>query len=107
MKRATSVALLLTLVGLTLAGIHPVISVATLAGLFPSELAHPSLVAIVVLMGWSIALSTAPLSGTTLALQGRFGIPATAFLRWNFRYTLVGLAAGCGLLGMLDYFGFA
>ena len=98
-----AIPLLCLLVVITLCGIHPVISVATLAGLFPPHLRAPDVVAVVVLMAWSITLGTSPVSGTTLALQGRFGIPSTYFLRWNLRYSLVGLASGCGTLAVADY----
>ncbi len=54
------------------------------------------------LMAWSVALGASPFSGATLALQGRFGIPSTQFLRWNFRYMLVGLAFGSLLLTVYD-----
>ncbi|MCB1746786.1 MAG: hypothetical protein H6977_15365 [Gammaproteobacteria bacterium] len=99
--------LLFTLVALTLVGIHPVISVATLSGLFPTTLAAPDLVGIVVLMAWSVALGTSPFSGTALALQGRFGIPATRFLRWNLAYLAIGLVLASAVLLAADYFAWA
>ncbi len=34
--------------------------------------------------------------------QGRFGIPSTKFLRWNFRYMLVSLVFGSLLLAVYD-----
>ncbi|MEQ8661853.1 MAG: hypothetical protein RLW62_13645, partial [Gammaproteobacteria bacterium] len=102
-----AIALLALLVVLTLVGIHPVISVATLSGLFPPQLAHPSLVGIVILMAWSVALGTSPFSGTTLAMQGRFGIPSTRFLRWNLHYLLVGFVLASAVLVAVDYFALA
>lgn len=99
--------LLCALVVVTLCGIHPVISVATLASLFPAQLQAPDVLAAVVLMAWSITLGTSPVSGTTLAMQGRFGIPSTRFLRWNLRYSGFGLASGCALLALADYFAWA
>jgi hypothetical protein len=102
-QASSTIPLLFALVGLTLVGIHPVISVATLSGLFPPVLTAPDLMAIVVLMSWSIALGTSPFSGTTLAMQGRFGIPSVAFLRWNMPFTLVGLGCGSVLLYLLDH----
>jgi hypothetical protein len=101
------VPLLCLLVVVTLCGIHPVISVATLASLFPTELAAPDVLAAVVLMAWAITLGTSPVSGTTLAMQGRFGIPSTRFLRWNLGYSAAGLASGCAILALADYFGWA
>ena len=99
-----AVPLLCLLVVVTLCGIHPVISVATLASLFPAHLQAPDVLAVVVLMAWSITLGTSPVSGTTLAMQGRFGIPSTHFLRWNLAYSAVGLASGCAILAAADYF---
>ena len=96
--------LLLVLVSLAMVGVHPVISVATLSGLFPAELMRPDLVAMVVLMAWSIALGASPFSGTTLAMQGRFGIPSTRFVRWNFSYLLAGLIFASALLAAVDPF---
>ena len=102
---SAAVPLLVALVVITLCGIHPVISVATLSGLFPAHLTAPNVVATVALMAWSVTLATSPFSGTTLALQGRFGISATHFLRWNFRYTLVGLATSSALLVLAGGYG--
>lgn len=91
--------LLVVLVVLSLAGFHPVIGISTMAGFFPPILSNPDHVAIIVLMAWSIALGTSPLSGTTLAMQGRFGIPATRFFGWNIRFSLSGLVIAALLLG--------
>lgn len=102
-----AIPLLAVLVTLTLVGIHPVISVAALSGLFPARLTHPDLVGMVILMAWSVALGTSPFSGTTLAMQGRFGIPATRFLRWNLRYLLVGFVLASAVLVVVDYFAVA
>ncbi len=102
-----AIPLLCALVIVTLCGIHPVISVATLASLFPAHLQAPDVLAVVVLMAWSITLGTSPVSGTTLAMQGRFGIPSTHFLSWNLTYSAVGLASGCAILALADYFAWA
>ena len=98
----STIPLFALLVALTLVGIHPVISAATMSGLFPTSLSAPDTVAAVVLMAWSVALGTAPISGATLALQGRFGIPSVRFLRWNLPFTLCGLVCGSLLLALFD-----
>ena len=103
-RSVEGVPLLLALVSLTMVGVHPVISVATVSGLFPAELVRPDLVAMVVLMAWSVALGASPFSGTTLAMQGRFGIPSTRFVRWNFSYLLAGLIFASVLLTVVDSF---
>lgn len=94
--------LLFTLVALTLLGIHPVISTATLSGLFPQPLGNPDLVAMTILMAWALALGTSPFGGTTLFMQGRFGIRATRFVRWNAPYTAAGLVFATLILIGLD-----
>ena len=96
---------MLLLVALTLVGIHPVISVATLSGLFPPALSRPDLVAAIVLMAWTASLGTSPFSGTALAMQGRFGLPAPAFLRWNLDYTAAAVVAGACVLWTAGYCG--
>ena len=58
-------------------------------------------------MAWSVALGTSPFSGTALALQGRFGIPATRFLRWNLAYLAIGLVLASAVLLAADYFAWA
>ena len=99
---AEAIGLMCVLAGLSLVGVHPVISIASLASLFPPVVSHPDLIALMALMAWSVALGASPFSGATLALQGRFGIPSTQFLRWNFRYMLVGLVFGSLLLTVYD-----
>lgn len=48
-------------------------------------------------MTWALGVSLSPLSGTHLAMQGRYGISSYAFTRWNLGYVglllLVQLAA--------------
>ncbi len=78
--------LLLVLVGISGLGVHPVISIATAGGLFAPWVSDPNLLALVFLMTWALGVSLSPLSGTHLAMQGRYGIASYSFTRWNLKY---------------------
>ena len=89
--------LLLALVVISGLGVHPVISIATAGSLFSPWVEDPNLLALVFLMAWALGVSLSPLSGTHLAMQGRYGLSSYAFTRWNTGYValllLVQLAA--------------
>jgi hypothetical protein len=92
----TSAALTLAaMVVLAVLGVHPVISISTVAVLAAPSRPDPNLLAMVFLMAWSIGAATSPLSGLHLILQGRYGIPGRRLFRWNLGYstTLVMLCA--------------
>jgi hypothetical protein len=85
---ATQAGLLLVLmVTVSALGVHPVISIATAHGLLAPLAPEPNLIGITYLMAWAAGVSSSPLSGMHLAMQGRFGIDARGFLRWNGRFT--------------------
>lgn len=84
--------LLVLMVGAAVAGVHPVISIATAHGLLVPLAPDPNLLGITFLMTWATGVAASPLSGMHLGMQGRFGIDARAFLRWNARFTLLMLA---------------
>jgi hypothetical protein len=86
---ATEASLLLMLmVGLSAAGVHPVISIATAHGLLAPLAPDPNLMGITYLMAWAAGVSSSPLSGMHLAMYGRYGIDPRGFLRWNGGFTL-------------------
>lgn len=93
--------LLLVLVGVSALGIHPVISISTAGGLFAPWVSDPNLLALVFLMTWALGVSISPLSGTHLAMQGRYGLSAYAFSRWNLGF--VGVMLLIHLLALLVY----
>lgn len=80
--------LLVLMVLASVAGVHPVISIATAHGLLAPLSPDPNLMGITYLMAWSAGVSSSPLSGMHLAMQGRFGVDARSFLRWNWAFTL-------------------
>jgi hypothetical protein len=94
--------LLLLMVGLSVVGVHPVISIATAHGLLAPLAPDPNLIGITFLMAWAQGVSISPLSGMHLGMQGRFGIDPRGFLRWNGSYTLFMLALDTGVLHLYE-----
>ncbi len=90
--------LLLLMVGLSAAGVHPVISIATAHGALVPLAPDPNLMGITYLMAWAQGVAISPLSGMHLGMQGRFGIDSRGFLRWNGGFTLFMLAVDVSVL---------
>ncbi len=84
--------LLLGMVLLSLFGIHPVISVTTASGLILPASPDPDLLAMTFLMTWATGVCISPFSGLSLAIQGRYGINAFSFPRWNGLFVVLLLA---------------
>lgn len=96
---ATEASLLLVLmVAVSAAGVHPVISIATAHGILAPLDPDPNLMGITYLMTWAAGVSSSPFSGMHLAMHGRFGIDSRGFLRWNGGFTLFMLAVDVGVL---------
>jgi hypothetical protein len=85
---AESAATLTAMIGLAMLGIHPVISIATASAWLLPLAPDPVLLALVFCQSWAIGLAVGPMSGIHLALQGRYGLSATAMARGNMRYGL-------------------
>jgi hypothetical protein len=90
--------LLLSLVGLSVVGIHPVIGISTLAGLLAPLSPDPNLLALVYLMAWALAITASPFSGLHLGLQGRYGIDSHLCPRLGWRFALFVLAVDSAAL---------
>jgi hypothetical protein len=93
--------LLICMVVVSVLGIHPVISIATAGGIFSPLGADPNLLGITFLMTWAIGVSTTPLSGLHLMIQGRYNIRALTLLRLNAGFAVVMM--GCAVLVMHSY----
>ncbi|WP_207061295.1 hypothetical protein [Motiliproteus sp. SC1-56] len=97
----------LAITGLSLLGVHPIISIALAGSLLAPLAPDHTLLAVVFLAAWGMGSAVGPLSGMNLAIQGRYGIEALSMSRWNLGYTAVmslliclalyGLAAWRGL----------
>lgn len=88
----TATLTLVVMVALAAAGVHPVISISTVAALIQATHPDPDLMAVMFLMSWAIGVAGSPLSGLHLVLQGRYGIGGWNFTRWNVRYVCIMLA---------------
>lgn len=84
--------LLFVLVSLSVVGVHPVIGISVASGILAPLSPDPELLAVTYLMAWATGVSVSPFSGMHLGMQGRFGVPAAGFLRWNGPFTLAMLA---------------
>lgn len=81
--------LLVLMVALSVAGVHPVISIATASGVLAPLSPDPNLMGVTYLMAWAAGVSSSPFSGMHLGMQGRFHINALGFLRWNGSFNLL------------------
>lgn len=81
--------LLVAMTAVSVAGVHPVTSIAVASGVLMPSVSDPNLLGITFLMSWSAGVSISPFSGMHLGMQGRYGVNAFGFLRWNVRFTLL------------------
>lgn len=93
--------LLAVMVAISVLGIHPVISIATAGGILSPLGVDPNLLGITFLMTWAIGVSTTPLSGLHLMIQGRYNIRAFTLVKLNARFALVMM--GCATAVMQLY----
>lgn len=84
--------LLLGMVAVSVLGVHPVISIATSGGILAPLGVDPNLLGITFLMTWAIGVSTTPLSGLHLMIQGRYQVRGMTLLRMNSLFALAMLA---------------
>ncbi|MFC6672320.1 hypothetical protein ACFQDL_21295 [Marinobacterium aestuariivivens] len=86
-------------------GIHPLISVSSLAGMLLPITDNLDLLALSILMSWSLGVILSPCSGTHLAMQGRFGISGFRMMAWNWRFCLLLFALDALVLGLFERLG--
>lgn len=91
-------AMLVTTLAVSMIGVHPVIVVSTAAALLAPIDPDPTLLAMVFSMGWGIGCAVNPLSGTILALHGRYGINNWALARSNLAFAATLCIFAIGLL---------
>ncbi|MDZ7753454.1 MAG: hypothetical protein U5S82_17870 [Gammaproteobacteria bacterium] len=87
---------LLVIVAAAVAGIHPVVTIATFGTLLAPLEPNPHLLAMSYLAGWAIGLPISPFSGVGLALQGRYHVRAGDIIRWNYPWGLAMMALTVG-----------
>ena len=81
--------LLLVMLLLSLLGVHPVISIATVSGLLLPTQPPMDLLAMVFLACWGIGTACGPMSGMNLSLRGRYFITAKQTLKNNLHYGVI------------------
>lgn len=90
--------LLLGMLVLSLVGVHPVISIATVSGILVPTNPPMDLLAMVFLASWAIGTTCSPLSGMNLSLRGRYLISSNHVLWGNLHYgVLMWIAASISL----------
>lgn len=75
--------LLLGMVTLSILGIHPLISIVTASELLLPLSPNMNLLGMTFLMTWATGICVSPMSGLSLAIQGRYGINSLRFPGWN------------------------
>ncbi|PLW69557.1 hypothetical protein [Pseudohalioglobus lutimaris] len=96
--------LLLVMTLLSILGIHPVISIVTASGLILPASPDMNLLAMTFLMTWSIGVCVSPLSGLSLAIQGRYNINSFNFLNWNGMFALLLLGLDILVLHLMEWY---
>ncbi|HMM77208.1 MAG TPA: hypothetical protein PJ986_15965 [Gammaproteobacteria bacterium] len=94
----TAAVLLAALILLAVIGVHPVVCISVLAGLWPFARYDGNLLGAVFLLAWGLGLVISPFSGTSLVFQGRFGLRTMDLLRFNLAYVGLGYGIGVALL---------
>ena len=91
------------MLGLALLGFHPVIAVAMASAWLAPLHPNPDFLGLLFLLSWGLGVLCSPMSGTYLALQGRYGVSSAALARDNFTYVLQGFGLGAlWLLAMAE-----
>lgn len=88
---------------LAMVGVHPVISIAVIGHWIASVQPDHTLLAMMFLMAWSIGISTSPISGINLALQGRYKASGWTTFVWNSMYAVKMYAVACLVLMLSGY----
>jgi hypothetical protein len=86
---------------LSLLGFHMLIGISIMAPLVISLNPDPSLLAVVILCGWSLGSAVGPLSGMNISIQSIYGIKSNTILRWNFKYVCI---MSCVVISVLFLF---
>ena len=84
-----AIVLLAGMVIVSLIGVHPIISIATITPLVLPSNPNPQLLAVTFVISWSLGACASPLSGLNLIFQGRYGIPSTKLAMLNWPYVFV------------------
>lgn len=73
---------------LSLIGIHPILSISFLYGVFSGHVSNPNLLAITIIFSWALSSTLGPLSAQNLGIQTKFNVNSTDITKGNIVYTL-------------------
>ncbi len=94
--------LLVLSLALAIAGVHPIITIATAGGLLANLDAPPNLLGMTFLMCWAGGVIGSPLSGMHLALAGRFNVSNFRLFIKNRRFSVKLLLLQIGFLHLYE-----
>lgn len=77
---------IILIIGFSLLGAHPLVSIAALAALTAQMNPEPTLFALAAVIGWGCASATGPMSGLLIFLHGRYGMNSLTVVRGNLAY---------------------
>jgi hypothetical protein len=80
--------MLFGMVGVSLIGVHPIISIAVLGGWLGEMELNQTLLAMTFLMSWSLSICTSPVSGLNLAIASRYNISPVSLFKANIGYAV-------------------
>lgn len=73
---------------LSLIGIHPILSISFLYGVFSGHVSNANLLAITIIFSWALSSTLGPLSAQNLGIQTKFNVNSTDITKGNIVYTL-------------------
>lgn len=89
---------------LALVGVHPIVSIAVIGHWISNTEPNQTLLAMTFLISWALCVSTSPMSGINLALNGRYGVSGADILKWNLPYAIKMYLLGSIVLMISSYF---
>ncbi len=90
--------LLVSMVLISILGVHPIISISVVTPLLVPFNPDPQLLALTYIFAWSLGTCAGPLSGLNLIFQGRYGMSALQIARRNWPFAAMMTLAGLALL---------
>lgn len=86
---ATELSILLGVgIGVSLIGVHPVVTIAIIGPMVQSLESTPNQLATLFLCIWSFGVIANPYSGVNAVLRGHFDVSSTQIVRWNIVYVV-------------------
>jgi len=86
-------------------GVHPVVGITVVSGIFLNAQLPPDLLAMCFLFGWGIGVVINPISGVHILLSGRYAYASEKAWHWNFIYVAGSYVAACVWFSLLYWLG--